>query len=78
MRKTHQFAACSKAEVLLLLELAREHEPHVQLAYREYGEVLQIYLETDSPELSAYLNYMVARLRDEQVALESRFALSAR
>jgi hypothetical protein len=77
MSKTHQFSACSKSEVMLLLDLAREHEPHVRLDFREYGDVLQIYLETDSPELSAYLNFMLARLRDRQGALASRFALSA-
>lgn len=77
MRKTHQFSVCSKSEVLLLLDLAREHEPHIQLSYREYGDILQIYLETDTPELSAYLNFMLARLRQEQEALASRFALAA-
>lgn len=76
MHKTHQFSVCSKSEVLLLLDLAREHEPHVQLSFREYGDVLQIYLETDSPELSAYLNFMVERLREGQGALAERYELA--
>jgi len=73
MSKTHQFSVCSKSEVLLLLDLAREHEPHIQLSFREYGDILQIYLETDTPELSAYLNYMLGRLREDQGALASRY-----
>lgn len=76
MSKTHQFSVCSKPEVLLLLDLAREHEPHVQLSFREYGDILQIYLETDTPELSGYLNYMIKRLREEQAGLESRLQLA--
>lgn len=74
MAKTHQFSVCSKAEVLLLLELAREHEPHIQLSFKEYGEILQIYLETDSQELGAYLNYMLRRLRDQQHQIATHYA----
>lgn len=77
MVKTHQFSVCSKAEVLLLLELAREHEPHINLSFREYGEILQIYLETDSTELSAYLHFMLSRLREQQRQIEIRFQTSA-
>lgn len=73
MARTHQFSVCSKAEVMLLLELAREHEPHIHLSFREYGEILQIYLETDSVELSEYLNYMLKRLREQQLAIEASF-----
>lgn len=76
MSKTHQFSVCSKSEVLLLLDLAREHEPHIRLSFREYGDILQIYLETDSAELSAYLNYMLTRLREGQGAIASRFSLA--
>jgi hypothetical protein len=73
MAKTHQFTACSKAEVLLLLDLAREHEPHVHLSFREVGDVLQIYLEADSTELSDYLRFMLARLRDQQHRIETTY-----
>lgn len=58
---------------MLLLELAREHEPHIHLSFREYGEILQIYLETDSIELSEYLNYMLKRLREQQLRIEASF-----
>lgn len=77
MMKTHQFSVCSKAEVLLLLELAREHEPHIHLSFREYGEILQLYLETDSTELSAYLGFMLSRLREQQRQIELSFQTPA-
>lgn len=73
MAKTHQFSVCSKAEVMLLLELAREHEPHIHLSFREYGDILQIYLETDSQQLSDYLNFMLKRLREQQMEIEASF-----
>lgn len=76
MSKTHQFSVCSKSEVMLLLDLAREHEPHIQLSFREYGDILQIYLETDSPELSAYLNFMLEQLREKQTAIASSFEMA--
>ncbi|MBM3270916.1 MAG: hypothetical protein FJZ01_25060 [Candidatus Sericytochromatia bacterium] len=69
------FEACSRAEVLYLLDLVREHSGHVRLSYKEdKAGHLRILLETDSPQLTRYFGYMLdrERARLRQTPCESR------
>lgn len=73
MARSRRFNVCTRAEVLLLLDLAREHEPHIRLSFKELPDTLQIFAEADSPELSEYLQFMLRQLREQQLAIEANF-----
>lgn len=73
MTRSARFNVYNKAEVLLLLELAREHEPHIHLGFKELPESLQLYVETDCQELSDYIQFMLGELRRKQLAMEATF-----
>ena len=67
---TSYFATCTKAEVLLLEELAREHRHRLRVKHIETPHSMQIVIETDSQQLRDYIYFMLQRLRSQQRALE--------
>ncbi len=67
---TSYFATCTKAEVLLLEELAQEHRNRLRLKHVETPHSLQIVVETDSRQLRDYIYFMLQRLRSQQHTLE--------
>lgn len=70
---TSYFATCTKAEVLLLEELAREHRHRLRVKHIETPHSMQIVIETDSQQLRDYIYFMLQRLRSQQRALEKLF-----
>jgi hypothetical protein len=67
---TSYFATCTRAEVLLLEELAKEHRHKLRLKHIETPHSMQIIIETDSQQLRDYIYFMLQRLRNQQKALE--------
>ncbi|MEB3330326.1 MAG: hypothetical protein VKQ33_13965 [Candidatus Sericytochromatia bacterium] len=67
---TSYFATCTKAEVLLLEDLAREHRHCLRVKHVETPHAVQIVIESDSQQLRDYIFYMLQRLRNQQRALE--------
>ena len=63
MAKVEPLVVCSREEVQLLLDLAREHAEHVKLSYRDRGKSLELSLVADSPELCAFFRYMLGSCR---------------
>lgn len=74
MTRSQPFAVYSRTEVMLLLDLVREHAPHVRLRYEETERELRIMLETDRPELTRYMAFMLRRLRERQRRIEGHLA----
>jgi len=70
---TSYFATCTKAEVLLLEELAREHRHKLRVKHIETPHSMQIVIETDSQQLRDYIYFMLQRLRNQQKSLEKVF-----
>ncbi len=70
---TSYFATCTKAEVLLLQELAKEHRNRLRVKQLETTHAMQIVIETDGQQLRDYIYFMLQRLRDRQRALEKVF-----
>ena len=70
---TSYFATCTRAEVLLLEELAKEHRHKLRLKHIETPHSMQIIIETDSQQLRDYIYFMLQRLRSQQKALEKVF-----
>lgn len=70
---TSYFATCTKAEVLLLEELAREHHQRLRVKHIETQHSIQIAIETDSQQLRDYIYFMLQRLRNQQRSLERMF-----
>jgi hypothetical protein len=67
---TSYFATCTKAEVLLLEELAKEHRHKLRIKHIETPHSMQIIIETDSQQLRDYIYFMLQRLRNAQKNLE--------
>ena len=67
---TSYFATCTKAEVLLLEELSKEHRHKLKVKHIETPHSMQIVIETDSQQLRDYIYFMLQRLRNQQKALE--------
>jgi len=70
---TSYFATCTKAEVLLLEELAKEHRHKLRIKHIEAPHSMQIIIETDSQQLRDYIYFMLQRLRNQQKSLEKVF-----
>ena len=70
---TSYFATCTKSEVLLLEELAKEHRHKLRIKHIETPHSMQIVIETDSPQLKEYIYFMLQRLRNRQKSLEHVF-----
>lgn len=70
---TSYFATCTRAEVLLLEELAKEHRHKLRLKHIETPHSMQIIIETDSQQLRDYIYFMLQRLRTQQKSLEKAF-----
>lgn len=67
---TSYFATCTRSEVLLLEELAREHQHKLRIKHIETPHAMQIIIETDSQQLRDYIYFMLQRLRNDQKDLE--------
>ena len=70
---TSYFATCTKAEVLLLEELAKEHRHKLRIKHIETPHSMQIIIETDSQQLRDYIYFMLQSLRSQQKSLEKVF-----
>ena len=70
---TSYFATCTRAEVLLLEELAKEHRHKLRLKHIETPHSMQIIIETDSQQLRDYIYFMLQRLRTQQKSLEKAY-----
>lgn len=70
---TSYFATCTKAEVLLLEDLAKEHRHKLRVKHIETPHSMQIVIETDSQQLRDYIYFMLQRLRNQQKALDKVF-----
>jgi hypothetical protein len=70
---TSYFATCTKSEVLLLEELAKEHHHKLRIKHIETPHSMQIVIETDSQQLRDYIYFMLQRLRDQQRSFEKVF-----
>ena len=75
---TSYFATCTKAEVLLLEDLAREHRHRLRVKHIETPHSMQIVIETDSQQLRDYIYFMLQRLRNQQRALDKAFGGTAK
>ena len=74
---TSYFATCTKAEVLLLQDLAKEHRHKLKVRHIETPHAIQIVLETDSQQLRDYIYFMLQRLRQQQQSLERTLSTEA-
>lgn len=70
---TSYFATCTKAELILLEDLAREHQQRLRVKHIETPHALQIVLEADSEQLRDYIYFMLQRLRQQQRHLERTY-----
>ncbi|MEB3198793.1 MAG: hypothetical protein VKP62_16490 [Candidatus Sericytochromatia bacterium] len=67
---TSYFATCTKAELILLEDLAREHRQRLRVKHIETPHATQIVIESDSEQLRDFIYFMLQRLRSQQRALE--------
>jgi hypothetical protein len=70
---TSYFATCTKAELILLEDLAKEHRQRLRVKHMETPHALQIVIETDSEQLRDFIYFMLQRLRLQQRNLERRY-----
>lgn len=68
---TYQFSIYSRAEALLLMELAHEHRHEVITRSRETSFFTEIAVHPEYTQLQDYFDYMLHRLRDRQRSLEA-------
>lgn len=73
---TYQFSIYSRAEAMLLLELAHEHKSEVVTRCRETNFFTEISVHPECGELQDYFDYMLHRLRERQRQLEAVYRRS--
>lgn len=67
---TSYFATCSKAETMLLEELAKEHRGNLTIKRIETPHSMQIVIETTSQQLRDFIYFMLQKLRSNQKAFQ--------
>ncbi|MEB3284295.1 MAG: hypothetical protein VKN33_03300 [Candidatus Sericytochromatia bacterium] len=70
---TSYFATCTKAELILLEDLAQEHQQKLRVKHIETPHALQIVIETESEQLRDFIYFMLQRLRQQQRSLERTY-----
>lgn len=73
---TYQFSIYSRAEAMLLLDLACEHRSEVITRCRETNFFTEISVHPSYQELQAYFDHMLRQLREQQRHLESLYRRS--
>ncbi|MNR85316.1 hypothetical protein D3C72_161440 [compost metagenome] len=73
---TYQFSIYSRAEAMLLLELAHEHRKSVVSRCRETNFFTEISVHPEYGELQDYFDFMLRRLREQQRQLEAIYRRS--
>ncbi len=73
---TYQFSIYSRAEAMLLLELAYEHRESVVSRCRETNFFTEIAVHPEYGELQDYFDFMLKRLREQQRHLEAIYRRS--
>ncbi|MNL38899.1 hypothetical protein D3C87_1611440 [compost metagenome] len=73
---TYQFSIYSRAEAMLLLELAHEHKSEVVTRCRETNFFTEISVHPECVQLQEYFDYMLHRLRDRQRQFEALYRRS--
>jgi hypothetical protein len=73
---TYQFSIYSRAEAMLLLELAYEHRKSVISRSRETNFFTEISVHPEYTELQDYFDFMLRRLREQQRQLEAIYRRS--
>jgi hypothetical protein len=73
---TYQFSIYSRAEAMLLMELAHEHKNEVVTRCRETNFFTEISVYPEYVQLQEYFDFMLHRLRDRQRQFEALYRRS--
>lgn len=73
---TYQFSIYSRAEAMLLLELACEHKGEVITRCRETNFFTEVSVHPSCQQLQAYFDFMLRQLREQQRHLETLYRRS--
>lgn len=73
---TYQFSIYSRAEAMLLMELAYEHRSEVVTRCRETNFFTEVSVHPEYTQLQDYFDFMLHRLRDRQRQLEAIYRRS--
>lgn len=73
---TYQFSIYSRAEAMLLMELAHEHRSEVVTRCRETNFFTEVSVHPEYSQLQDYFDYMLHRLRERQRLLEALYRRS--
>ncbi len=73
---TYQFSIYSRAEAMLLMELAHEHRSEVVTRCRETNFFTEVSVHPEYTQLQDYFDYMLHRLRERQRQLEAIYRRS--
>ena len=74
---TYQFSIYSRAEAMLLLDLAWEHKRDVITRCRETNFFTEVSVHPSYQELQAYFDFMLKQLREQQRHLEAIYRRSS-
>lgn len=73
---TYQFSIYSRAEAMLLMELAHEHRSEVVTRCRETNFFTEVSVHPEYVQLQDYFDFMLHRLRERQRQLEAVYRRS--
>ncbi|HEY9856431.1 MAG TPA: hypothetical protein V6D05_11880, partial [Stenomitos sp.] len=73
---TYQFSIYSRAEAMLLMELAHEHRSEVVTRCRETNFFTEVSVHPEYTQLQDYFDFMLHRLRERQRQLEAIYRRS--